>query len=692
MKDRAGNGGARQRGVSPARNKDSYSAEKYRAVKRWSGGLNNMIKGSAVERILGGALLYSIITLVGNIVGGTLGAIIIGFVLYTAVHNMRIIDETRSHPTLGVLPASIVLLFLLPPSPIYAKKASYWLGAISTVIAGTIFGTEKVIELLSSLGKFEFYLANRTFIIPFLSPVLGAFAGWLIKRSEDHADDLYNLEGWKTALSEPQVLQKLERIKRLGEIRIFKGGGSLSALGELSRFSEDEDWRVRCYAFFVMSQRPSQFLGECLVEGLKDDDSRVRATAAKAISNASDYDGLLFSTRQRRLNVRKILDKMAMALEEVKNDKESQVRDEIIKALDKINFSKALSRPPYLKISERTRQNQKSLEFVDKMYDFFVSYKVEDVFIVRQIVEQLIASGLKVWFAEYTILLSGRSETEMLNQAMDDGIEQAKFGICFTNNRYIQSLNCRHELTQLLDQKNCGPQNTIEIKLPDEPLPHQEFPQLVESPSIEYRDINQTLHYIRQISRFPIKSMDSRYSSLQNLSVFYYDQNTYSLDLTGWIVTHQESSLAQDIYGNVSGPTFKRMCDQTLMWGYLIMGKQDRDFRRDKLKDNNGNYDDTRYHDYMINFARHVFAERQKQECVGVHLVFIEHFSHSHSAFTTFIHGIWSRVYSIILPNPQNDQDQDIEFLFNFFFNGSFQEFCRHAHLMDKVVQSFRSI
>ena len=67
-------------------------------------------------------------------------------------------------------------------------------------------------------------------------------------------------------------------------------------------------------------------------------------------------------------------------------------------------------------------------------YDFFVSYKSQDVGIVRQIAEQLIAGGVSIWFAEYMMLfsvLSGWSNSK-LKQAINNGIQQAKFGICFT--------------------------------------------------------------------------------------------------------------------------------------------------------------------------------------------------------------------------------------------------------------------
>ena len=50
-----------------------------------------------------------------------------------------------------------------------------------------------------------------------------------------------------------------------------------------------------------------------------------------------------------------------------------------------------------------------------KLYDYFISYKSEDTNIVRIIAEQMMASGLKIWFAEYNIIFSGRSGIALKN-------------------------------------------------------------------------------------------------------------------------------------------------------------------------------------------------------------------------------------------------------------------------------------
>ena len=79
---------------------------------------------------------------------------------------------------------------------------------------------------------------------------------------------------------------------------------------------------------------------------------------------------------------------------------------------------------------------------VEPKYNIFVSYRSKNIHIVRPIAEQLMAAGLKVWFAEYEILLSGR---QRFKEAINHGINNCSFGICFTNDRYAQSEHCQKE-------------------------------------------------------------------------------------------------------------------------------------------------------------------------------------------------------------------------------------------------------
>jgi len=130
------------------------------------------------------------------------------------------------------------------------------------------------------------------------------------------------------------------------------------------------------------------------------------------------------------------------------------------------------------------------------------------------------------------------------------------------------------------------------------------------------------------------------------------------------------------------GPRFRRWFGQDLVWGHLIVGRQDIHILREQLKE--GVDDDWEYYKNAISFAEMFYGKIWMQQCVGVHLLYMHGFRHN--AYTTFTLGTWSRLYSVVLPNPNGQED--IEFTFFFFFRGRFTKFCRYAHYMDKVVQS----
>ena len=68
----------------------------------------------------------------------------------------------------------------------------------------------------------------------------------------------------------------------------------------------------------------------------------------------------------------------------------------------------------------------------------------------------------------------------------------------------------------------------------------------------------------------------------------------------------------------------------------------------------------------------------------GLHLVF--HQGLSHMALTYRLGFLWSRKYSIIVPN--RSTGQMAEFVFTFGTQGTFGWFLRHAPAMDRLVTS----
>jgi len=99
------------------------------------------------------------------------------------------------------------------------------------------------------------------------------------------------------------------------------------------------------------------------------------------------------------------------------------------------------------------------LSVKEKKYDIFLSYVSQDAFLVRFIAEQLMAKGLSVWFAEYSVESFELNFQEIINQ----GIAQSKKIICFSNKSYNQSEYCQIEA--YISRNIISPENILEIEL-----------------------------------------------------------------------------------------------------------------------------------------------------------------------------------------------------------------------------------
>lgn len=126
---------------------------------------------------------------------------------------------------------------------------------------------------------------------------------------------------------------------------------------------------------------------------------------------------------------------------------------------------------------------------------------------------------------------------------------------------------------------------------------------------------------------------------------------------------------------------------------WLRVGPQD--IKRKKLA--TGEATNREYYEEALAFGQRFYHQVQRQHCIGVHLLFAEGFSHP--AFTTtksaslmaasFVGQIFTRLYSVVLPG-RWPWSRDVEFAFFFFFRGALESFLRSAHVMDRLVLSFR--
>ena len=97
------------------------------------------------------------------------------------------------------------------------------------------------------------------------------------------------------------------------------------------------------------------------------------------------------------------------------------------------------------------------------LFDVFISYKVENLLLVRQVAEQLIASNIEPWFDEYRILLDNY---KTLKSEIQNGINKSRCGLIFVSNYYTQSKDCLDEYNSLL--RKCGHDRLVLVILEEE--------------------------------------------------------------------------------------------------------------------------------------------------------------------------------------------------------------------------------
>jgi tetratricopeptide (TPR) repeat protein len=317
------------------------------------------------------------------------------------------------------------------------------------------------------------------------------------------------------------------------------------------------------------------------------------------------------------------------------------------------------------------------MKFIDRLkrsrarYDVFISYKSEDVNLARLVADQLIASDIKVWFAEYQVLLQNYSEFQ---QAIDSGIHNSAYGIAFTNNRYSKSMYCCDEMKELLKK---GASQVIEVKMQEEDEIHRKFLDLEHSPQMVFKgQIEPILSLISNKTGWQIdapKEIDepSSHRPFQGL----YMGNHYRVDIGGWNLTERGEEAIEG--GNVMGPKFELSDSTVRTFGNIVMGPE---LSRAAIRYTS---DDREMYKELMRYApRHL--ERLGAKLYGLHLFF--HKGLSQMALTYRFKGFWTRKYSVILQRPLDKKA--VEFVFTFGCGGSFQDYCRQVFRMDRLVGS----
>lgn len=304
-------------------------------------------------------------------------------------------------------------------------------------------------------------------------------------------------------------------------------------------------------------------------------------------------------------------------------------------------------------------------------YDVFISYKSKNVDIARLITDQLIASGKKVWFAEYQILLIDR---DRFQEAINKGIRECKYGIALTNNDYADSEFCEKEMVQLL--QFCGAENIIEIMIPDESKTHQKYEQLKKNPAhIFAGDVDETLNFVAQNTGWKIAPF---IQAARNLGEDIFEGNclgeTYTIDVTGWEL------IDKSFHGG--GPCYVRNVEGLDVFWNLQYG-EDYSPRAYEARLRLSQKNDRALYEELCHYANRYFGEyKPGSRITAVHLLFIE--GSSNFAITYHDGNFWKRRYSIMFLHPETYRVA--EFVFTFQFPGSFKQYCRCVALMDDLV------
>jgi len=335
---------------------------------------------------------------------------------------------------------------------------------------------------------------------------------------------------------------------------------------------------------------------------------------------------------------------------------------------------------------------------------------------VRQVADQLIAAGCKVWFAEYiTFDWSYRQDDTWLKSQIIEGTECCEWGIIFSSKDYMASVDCRLELNQLLEWK--GTHRILQISLDGTLLE-----QLKKCESIQCtpEDIMEAVDFITKRVGADISTPARPGRTLVDLSKMKRFGIYYALDTYGWNswwlgALEALKSYMEDRYRNYN--RYLGQDEFPAKWGPFLQ----RDVRLTGGKNSKilvnlryGKESPAHYDAFSINFNEIKNAEQEKNvlnklnkyakevhfpkmerygvkvNFLGVH-VLLDDNAFGHIALTYTVNDTWMRKVSVHLCD-HRDSSSYYEFVFTFLFMGSFREYCRYTGVMDDLALSVRTV
>ena len=179
-------------------------------------------------------------------------------------------------------------------------------------------------------------------------------------------------------------------------------------------------------------------------------------------------------------------------------------------------------------------------------YYLFISYRTTDSTVARQVTERLIASGVKVWFAEYELLVkeqlmmrraSEQARDAFIHKVLLQGMNGSTHGLALTNDSYAESVWCGMEIRHLLSRH--APDRLFEVMIPHEHMPHQRFPGLLRCPGMEFRgNVDEVLTFLAGRTGWNLDGNGA--GEPASAGAMYQGMcmgRPYTLDVSGWELT-----------------------------------------------------------------------------------------------------------------------------------------------------------
>lgn len=346
--------------------------------------------------------------------------------------------------------------------------------------------------------------------------------------------------------------------------------------------------------------------------------------------------------------------------------------------------------PTTIAAIQRVRFAATPYDSADAPYDIFISYKSEDVHVVRRVVDRLLAQGFRVWFAEYTILFHAR---DRFQDAINQGISQSQFGVIFSNDRYIRSKYVRRELRRMLDPaQGMGPDKVVEVRIPQEPGTRTRFGQQMNSVRwLEYKgNIDEVVDFIvqnagvRHTETTVIRSAPHRKAT----GTFEGAKFSFTVPASWREIADSRIEMGKQLGGtwkdDIETPRYYAPDTDPSRSFHIVVGYDSPAISPSIESLANEPVDDRKQYEDMRDFAMLWLAKNHK-ECKGLHLFFLRGVSHM---LITYFDCMWNRRYSIVLKHPHNGRD--VEFAMVFWCGGKFRDYCRCTSEMEDIAESLQ--